>query len=52
MISADLVDAWRILVLNGFSLAEADALIAETDASINDYLAVYRRMLEAGREAR
>jgi hypothetical protein len=52
MIPADLVDAWLILVRNGFTVDEADALIAETDASINDYLAAYRRMLEAGREAR
>jgi hypothetical protein len=52
MIPADLVDAWLILVLNGFSFAEADALIAKADAEINDYLATYRSLLEAGREAR
>ena len=29
MIPADLIDAWLILVTNGFTVAEADALIAK-----------------------
>ena len=46
MIPADLVAAWLILVRNGFTVAEADALVAETDADINDYLMTYRRFVE------
>ena len=47
MIPADLIDAWLILVTNGFTVAEADALIAKTDAAIEDSLAAYPSMLES-----
>jgi len=47
VIPADLVDAWLILVTNGFTVAEADALIEKANAQIEDYLAAYRSMLES-----
>lgn len=48
MIPGDLVDAWLILV----SVCRGRCPDREGDAEINDYLATYRSMLEAGREAR